>query len=104
MRAVHRYSPASLWPLDRSTAAGNGFMRQCQFWLPTPDAPLTRGGDLPAVPTLLLAGTHDLSTTLAWARAELHRAPSGHLVVVPGAGHATVRQGGAGRDAMREFL
>jgi pimeloyl-ACP methyl ester carboxylesterase len=103
-RAVRGYPVASLWPFDRATAAGNGFVRQCQFWLPTPDAPLTRDGDLPDVPTLLLAGTHDLSTPLAWARAELRHAPGGRLVVVPGAGHGTVRQGGSGLDAMREFL
>jgi pimeloyl-ACP methyl ester carboxylesterase len=103
-RAVRRHSSSDLWPFDKETATGNGFVRQCRFWPRTPDAPLRRTGDLPRVRTLLLSGTRDLSTPLVWARWELRHAPDGRLVVVPGAGHATVRQGGVGRDAMRAFL
>jgi pimeloyl-ACP methyl ester carboxylesterase len=102
--AVDRLSAADLAPFDAATARGNGFVTQCLPWAPTPDAPLHRGGDLPDVPALLLAGTHDLSTPLEWARREAAHAPGGRLVVVPGAGHATVRQGGNGLSAMRAFL
>jgi len=56
------------------------------------------------VPTLLLAGTHDLSTPLEWAQREARHAPDGRLVVVPGAGHGVVGQGGRGVSALREFL
>jgi pimeloyl-ACP methyl ester carboxylesterase len=37
---------------------------------------------------LLLAGERDLSTPLAWARAEAALAPRGRLLEVPGAGHS----------------
>lgn len=103
-RAVARHSAADLWPFDAVTATGNGFIRQCLPWPRTPDAPLPRDGDLPDVPTLLLAGTRDLSTPLPWATDELQHAPGGRLVVVAGAGHGTVRQGGKGRAAMQAFL
>ena len=103
-RVVARLSSADLWPFDAATADGNGFVRQCLPWPRTPDAPLPRTGHLPNVPTLLLAGSRDLSTPLPWARQELRQAPGGRLVVVPGAGHGTVRQGGRGRATMRAFL
>ena len=103
-RVVARLSSADLWPFDAATADGNGFVRQCLPWPRTPDAPLPRTGRLPNVPTLLLAGSRDLSTPLPWARQELRQAPGGRLVVVPGAGHGTVRQGGRGRATMRAFL
>ena len=64
----------------------------------------TAAAGFPDVPTLLLAGTHDLSTPLEWAQREAQLAPSGQLVVVEGAGHSVVRQGGRGREALRSFL
>lgn len=103
-QAVARYSAADLWPFDAATAGRNGFVRQCLPWPRTPAAPLPRTGDLPPVSTLLLAGDRDLSTPLPWARQELQHSPDGRLVVVHGAGHGTVRQGGRGRAAMRAFL
>jgi pimeloyl-ACP methyl ester carboxylesterase len=102
--AVADLAPADLVPFDRDTARGNGFLRQCLPWPPVPAAPLSRQDDLPDVPTLLLAGTHDLSTPLEWTRREAAHAPGGRLVVVPGAGHGVVRQGGEGVTALREFL
>jgi pimeloyl-ACP methyl ester carboxylesterase len=82
---------ARLYPFDRATAAGNGLAVGCLDWPPTqppavPDgAPTAR---LPAVPILLLSGARDLSTPLAWARAEAAMAPVGRLLEVPGAGHS----------------
>jgi pimeloyl-ACP methyl ester carboxylesterase len=63
-------------------------------------------GDLPPVPTLLLAGERDLSTPLPWAREQLAHAPSGRLVIVPGAGHSVQSRapGGRGRLAVERFL
>jgi pimeloyl-ACP methyl ester carboxylesterase len=40
------------------------------------------------VPVLLLSGLRDLSTPLAWARAEAALAPDGQLLEVAGAGHS----------------
>ncbi|HWJ32771.1 MAG TPA: alpha/beta hydrolase, partial [Gaiellaceae bacterium] len=66
---------------------GNGFIRQCLPWAPTPPTPLDRRKI--TVPTLLVNGNHDLSTPLEWAKQELARTTHGKLVVVPGAGHST---------------
>jgi pimeloyl-ACP methyl ester carboxylesterase len=69
-----------------------------------PPAGLPSQGALPDVPVLLLAGTHDLSTPLEWARAEAALAPDGTLVVFPGLGHSVVSQGHAGQAVLRDFL
>jgi pimeloyl-ACP methyl ester carboxylesterase len=104
--AASRLRNAQVWPFDRATASGNGLVQTCLRWPVTPAPPLTQGGLLPNVPTLLLAGDRDLSTPLPWARWEAAHAPGGHLVVVPGAGHSVQSraQSSAGRDAMQRFL
>ena len=68
--------------------------------------PLPRGPQLPPVPTLLLAGSHDLSTPLEWARREAALAPRGTLVVVEGAGHGVQLRAVSdeGRRAVAAFL
>ncbi|MGZ4338454.1 MAG: alpha/beta fold hydrolase [Gaiellaceae bacterium] len=96
-RAVARLTASALYPFDRATASGNGFVRQCLPWAPTPPTPLV-GGKI-RVPTLLVNGDHDLSTPLEWARKELRLTPRGKLVVVPGAGHST--QSRAASDVSR---
>jgi pimeloyl-ACP methyl ester carboxylesterase len=87
-----------------ATATGQGLVRTCLWWPPTP-APRPRlARDLPPVPVLLLAGDRDLSTPLEWARREAARAPKGRLVVVPGAGHSVQTRTAAGRVAATAFL
>jgi len=86
-RAVAKLPASALFPFDRRTAGGNGFIRQCLPWAPTPPTPLDRGKI--TVPALLLNGDHDLSTPLEWAKQELARTTKGKLVIVPGAGHST---------------
>ena len=102
-RAAARTDPA---PFDRATVTGNGLALTCLRWPPTPapEAPAT--GDLPAVPTLLLAGDRDLSTPLEWAREQAAHTPQGRLVVVAGAGHSVQSRapGGKGRRAVQRFL
>ncbi|HZO34401.1 MAG TPA: alpha/beta fold hydrolase [Gaiellaceae bacterium] len=102
--AVARIPAARLYPFDARTATGNGFVRQCLPWTPTPPTPLPRGKLL--VPTLLVNGDHDLSTPLAWARRQLALTPHGKLVVVPGAGHSVQSRAvsDAGRAAVARFL
>lgn len=82
---------ADFFPFDRATAVENGLAQGCLAWPPT-DAPAVPDGapaaPLPPVPTLLLSGERDLSTPLAWARAEAALAPRGQLLEVPGAGHS----------------
>jgi pimeloyl-ACP methyl ester carboxylesterase len=92
-RAVAQLSAADLGPYDRETAAGNGVALQCMYWPPMAVKPPPKLGDLPDVPTLLIAGDNDLSTPLEWAQAEAKTAPNGHLMIVPGAGHSVQSQG-----------
>ncbi len=100
-RAVARLTPGQVWPFDRATAAGNGLVKTCLYWPPTPapPPPPAQGTPLPPVPILLLAGGHDLSTPLAQARDELMLAPAGVLVVEPAAGHS-VQSRAAGDPAL----
>jgi pimeloyl-ACP methyl ester carboxylesterase len=92
------------YPFDRATVTGNGFVRQCLPWAPAPPTPLARGR-IP-VPTLLVEGANDLSTSIEWAREELALTTHGKLVVVPGAGHSVQSraQSNAGRIAVERFL
>ena len=93
-------------PYDRATVVGNGYAQLCLRWPPTPAPPAPRTGDLPPVPTLLLAGDRDLSTPLPWAREQAAHTPRGRLVVVHGAGHSVQSRapGGEGRRAVQRFL
>jgi len=103
-RAVARLRPAQVWPFDRATAAGNGFIQTCLYWPPAP-APVATAApraELPSVPVLLLAGGHDLSTPLADARAQAALAPDSRLFVVPAAGHS-VQTRAAGNPAEAEL-
>jgi pimeloyl-ACP methyl ester carboxylesterase len=92
-------------PYDRATVVGNGLAQTCLRWPPTP-TPRAPTGDLPPVPTLLLAGDRDLSTPLPWAREQAAGTPNGKLVVVKGAGHSVQSRapGGEGRRAVQRFL
>ena len=102
--AVARIPASRLYPFDVWTASGNGFVRQCLPWAPTKPTPLPHGKL--RVPTLLVNGTHDLSTPLAWARKQLSLTPHGKLVVVPGAGHSVQSRAvsNVGRTAVARFL
>jgi pimeloyl-ACP methyl ester carboxylesterase len=104
--AVARHATSAFYPFDRATALGNGFIRQCLPWSPTPPTALPPRGSKLRVPTLLVNGDHDLSTPLEWAREELALAPQGTLVVVHGAGHSVQARAvsDAGRQAVARFL
>ena len=102
--AVARIPAKKLYPFDRETASGNGFVRQCLPWAPTRPTPLAQGKLL--VPTLMVEGNHDLSTQLTWARQQLALTPHGKLVIVPGAGHSVQSRAvsDVGRRAVARFL
>jgi pimeloyl-ACP methyl ester carboxylesterase len=93
-------------PYDRATVIGNGLIQACLRWPPTPAPPAVTSDDLPPVPTLLLAGDHDLSTPLPWAREQAAHTPSGRLVIVKGSGHSVQSRGRPpqGRQAVQRFL
>jgi len=104
---VQRLPENAFWPYTRATVAGNGFTVTCLNWPATPRPPSPPdGARLPAVPTLLLNGDHDLSTPLEWAREELRLAPRGKLVVVRDASHSVQsrERGDQGRAALQAFL
>ena len=105
-RAVARVAAKAIWPFTRAIASGNGIVKTCEWWPPTPSPPQPRAKRLPPVPVLLLAGDRDLSTPLAWGKAELRAAPKGRLFVVRGAGHSTQlrAQTNSGRAALAAFL
>ena len=105
-RAVARIPARAIWPFTRAVAAGNGIVKTCLLWPPTPAPPQPGAAKLPSVPVLLLAGDRDLSTPLAWARDEARRAPKGKLVIVHGSGHSTQLRASAGtaRAALAAFL
>ena len=86
---ARKLTEREVWPYTKATATGNGLVATCLNWPATPAiASPPVDAKLPAVPTLLLAGDHDLSTPLEWAREELRLAPRGKLVVVHGASHS----------------
>jgi pimeloyl-ACP methyl ester carboxylesterase len=101
--AAAKTNPA---PFDRATVIGNGLAQTCVRWPPTPAPPQPRSGDLPPVPTLLLAGGRDLSTPLPWAREQAAHTPNGKLVVVAASGHSVQSRSpnGEGRRAVERFL
>ncbi len=108
-RVLARVRPAALFPFDRATAMGNGLLRSCLDWPATVPPALAYGNPeakLPRVPVLLLAGDHDLSTPVAWARSEAAKAPRGKLLVIEGVGHS-VQTGPKARAVLtllRDFL
>jgi pimeloyl-ACP methyl ester carboxylesterase len=112
-RATAALTSAEVFPFDAKTAESDGIMQTCLDWPQTPAAPeASPASRLPAVPTLLLAGDHDLSTPLEWAQDEAALAPLGQLgqlgqlVIVHGAAHSIQNRepGHQGRDALFAFL
>ncbi len=96
--------PADLGPFDHATAAGNGAMTTCLRWPQTAVAPPPPPGELPAVPTLLLAGTWDLSTPLEDARAAARRSPTAQLAVLPQVGHSTITAASCAQVIVQRFF
>jgi pimeloyl-ACP methyl ester carboxylesterase len=96
---------AAVWPYTADIAGAQGLTRTCLDWPVVPVSSDPQGA-LPDVPTLLLNGDADLSTPIAWAKAEAGLAPHSELVVVPGAAHSiqTRERGRVGRDAVNAFL
>jgi pimeloyl-ACP methyl ester carboxylesterase len=106
-KATARLTTSQVFPFDAKTAAGDGIMQTCLDWPVTAPAPeASPKSKLPAVPTLILAGDHDLSTPLEWAREEAAMAPLAKLVIVHGAAHSiqTREPGDQGRNALYAFL
>ncbi|WP_378226979.1 alpha/beta fold hydrolase [Angustibacter luteus] len=103
-RAVARLSSSQLFPFDAQTARGNGELRTCELWPKVAD-PQPASLELRGVRALLLHGSRDLSTPLAWAHRAQADLPGSRLVVVPGAGHGVQTRGPASaRAVVADFL
>src|SRR5260221_9572906 len=88
-KATAKLTTSQVWPFEAKTAADDGIMQTCLDWPVTPPAPeASPTSTLPAVPTLILGGDHDLSTPLEWAQEEAASAPLVKLVIVHGASHS----------------
>lgn len=103
--AAARAVPAAAFgPFDRATATGNGLIATCEQWPAMTVAPPPAPGPLPPVPTLVLAGSWDLSTPMADAEREARRSPTAQLAVVPYAGHAVLTAVPCARLLGRRFF
>jgi pimeloyl-ACP methyl ester carboxylesterase len=105
-RAVGRLGARAVWPFDRPTAQRNGFLQTCLHWPETRPAPVPARTARLLPPTLILAGSHDLSTPVEWARRQARLTANRRLVVVPGAGHSVQSRDASGRGlrALADFL
>ncbi|HEU4567253.1 MAG TPA: alpha/beta hydrolase [Marmoricola sp.] len=96
-----RLTAAQTYPFDPATAVDNGLVQVCRWWGVLPSARPAKGRQLPAVPTLVLMGDHDLSTPMEWARQELRWLPRRTVLVVHGAGHSVQSQLAQHPEALR---
>lgn len=105
-RAARRIAGSEVYPFDLPTATGNGILRTCQWWPAPTGAPLPRPSELPAVPTLLLGGGHDLSTPIEWLRQQEAMTPDATVLVVHAAGHSLQSRSDSPRviEAVLAFL
>ncbi|MFC5182428.1 alpha/beta hydrolase [Actinomadura harenae] len=97
---------SATWPYTQAVALAQSSVRTCLRW-PAEPPNSNPSGRLPDLPTLILAGDHDLSTPLEWAEQELAVSPpSTTLVIVKGAAHSIQNreQGQTGRTALTTFL
>ncbi len=76
----------------------------CAFW-PAPSGGTPLGaGPLPDVPVLVLSGDRDIRTPTASAQEIAAQFPQGHVLVVPGSGHAVLDRSACAADAVRGWL
>jgi pimeloyl-ACP methyl ester carboxylesterase len=103
LRGAAQLTADRVWPFDLATAAHNGLMELCRQWPPTEPPNTALNHPLPPVPTLLLEGAADLSTTVSWMRQEARWTPNATIRVLSGVGHGVLRSP-AGIRAVRTFL
>ena len=76
----------------------------CVFW-PSPSGGGALGaGPLPDVPVLVLSGDRDIRTPTSAAQQIASQFPQGHLLVVPGSGHAVLDRSPCAEAAVRGWL
>jgi len=76
----------------------------CAFW-PAPSGGAALGaGPLPDVPVLVLSGDRDIRTPTSAAMQIAAEFPQGHVLVVPGSGHAVLGRSACAAAAVRGWL
>lgn len=86
------------WAVFDSAATG------CAYW-PAPSGGAALGaGPLPDVPALVLSGNRDIRTPTSSAVQIASQFPQGHVLVVPGSGHAVLGRSGCVAVAVRGWL
>lgn len=76
----------------------------CAFW-PSPSGGAALGaGPLPDVPTLVLSGDRDIRTPTSGAVQIASQFPQGHVLLVPGSGHAVLERSACVAAAVRGWL
>jgi pimeloyl-ACP methyl ester carboxylesterase len=98
--------PASAFaPLDPTFALLTGVIPPCLEWPAAPESPLV-GGDLPPVPTLVLAGGADIRVPAATGRDLAASLPSARLLLVRDVGHGVLGEEptGCARRALADVL
>jgi pimeloyl-ACP methyl ester carboxylesterase len=87
-----------LWAVLDSSTIG------CVYW-PAPAGGAALGaGPLPDVPALVLSGDRDIRTPTSAAVQIASQFPQGHVLVVPGAGHAVLGRSSCAATAVRSWL
>jgi pimeloyl-ACP methyl ester carboxylesterase len=101
--AIDALPAGSLGPFG-SWAAGLGAVGLCLGW-PSPAGGSSLGaGPLPNVPMLALSGGFDMRTPTIDALSVTSRFPQGHLLTVPGVGHAVLVNSACAQEAVRGWI
>jgi pimeloyl-ACP methyl ester carboxylesterase len=96
--AVAARVPAQMGALPMERAALVAAL--CNAWPVAPVSPAAKVTDTSYTPTLLLAGTHDPVTPVAWARRAAATLEKSRLILFPGRGHALLTTDHACVDAL----
>jgi pimeloyl-ACP methyl ester carboxylesterase len=86
-----RALPASqLAPFTAANVLDFSDIPACAFWPFATPAPVSEGGPIPSVPTLILSGADDLRTPTSNAREVAAQISGSQLLVVPNTGHSVL--------------
>ena len=104
-RRLAAIPPSAFAPFAPGFALLGGIIPGCVGWAAAPDSPLV-GGDLPPVPTLVLAGEADIRTPAAGARALAGSVPGARYLEVGDVGHSVLSEdpNGCGSRAVAALI
>jgi pimeloyl-ACP methyl ester carboxylesterase len=94
---------AETYPFGPAAVVDQGLVAECEPWGETPPDEVSKDRMLPDVPTLILVGDHDLSTSWEWAKAEIRVTPHPQVLVVRGTGHSVQSHAGEFPQVLRRL-